>query len=85
MKTLVASQVRTNMFQLIKDINKNHEEITVTSRAGDVVMLSRVDYESILETLFLLSKKGFSKDYSEAKQDKKNNRVYTMDEVFDDL
>lgn len=53
-----ASAARQNFFRLIEDTVKNHEPVMVTSKQGNVVIISEEDYRAIQETLYLLSVPG---------------------------
>lgn len=53
-----ASAARQKFFALIKDTVKNHEPVTVTSKQGNIVIISEQDYKAIQETLYLLSVPG---------------------------
>ncbi|MCG8402202.1 MAG: type II toxin-antitoxin system Phd/YefM family antitoxin [Firmicutes bacterium] len=53
-----ASEARQNFFRLIEDAVNNHEPIMVTSKKGNVVIISEEDYRAIQETLYLLSVPG---------------------------
>lgn len=53
-----ASAARQNFFRLIEDAVKNHEPVMVTSKQGNVVIISEEDYRAIQETLYLLSVPG---------------------------
>ncbi|MEI6427745.1 MAG: type II toxin-antitoxin system Phd/YefM family antitoxin [Pseudanabaena sp. ELA607] len=55
MKTLNASEARANLFSLVEQVNKDHLPRLITSRQGDAVLLSKSDWESIQETLYLQS------------------------------
>ena len=50
-----ASAARQNFFRLIENAIKNHEPVMVTSKQGNVVIISEEDYSAIQETLYLLS------------------------------
>lgn len=53
-----ASTARQNFFRLIEDAVKNHEPVMVTSKQGNVVIISEEDYRAIQETLYLLNVPG---------------------------
>jgi antitoxin YefM len=55
MKILNASEARANFFSLVEQVNKDHLPRFITSRQGDAVLLSKSDWESIQETLYLQS------------------------------
>ncbi|MHA3021837.1 type II toxin-antitoxin system Phd/YefM family antitoxin [Mycobacterium sp. BMJ-28] len=52
--TISASQARQQMLALIKQVNTDHEPVRITSKAGDAVLMSADDYDSWLETVYLL-------------------------------
>ena len=56
--------------------------IRITSKSGDVVLMSGEDYESLLETLELLSQPDIAKSIKEARADIKAGRTKSLKEVF---
>ena len=82
MTTLTATQARQNLFELVKKSVKGHAPVKITSKNGDVVMISEEDYEALLETLELLSKKGMLKGVWQAKADIKAGRTRSLKDVF---
>ena len=54
-----ASQARANLFKLLEQVNRESEPCIITSRKGDGVLISKDDWESIQETLYLQSVPGF--------------------------
>ncbi|GBF35133.1 RelB/StbD replicon stabilization protein [Desulfocucumis palustris] len=53
-----ASAARQNFFRLIEAAVKNHEPVMVTSKQGNVVIISEEDYRAIQETMYLLNVPG---------------------------
>jgi len=51
---ITASQARKNLFPLIEQVNNDRRPIEITSKRGDAVLLSRADYDALMETAFLL-------------------------------
>jgi antitoxin YefM len=49
-----ASKAREKLFPLIEQVNEDQASITITSNAGNAVLVSESEWESILETAFLL-------------------------------
>ena len=82
MTTLTASQARQNLFALLKKSVKGHITVKITSKNGDVVLISQEDYESLLETLELLSVPGMLKSIRKAEEDIKTGRTKSLKEVF---
>jgi len=82
MTSMTASQARQNLFSLLKKSIKGHMPIQITSKSGDVVLLSKEDYESLIETLELLSIPGMRKSINEAETDIKAGRTKSLKDVF---
>lgn len=68
MEILSASEARANLFSLVEQVNKDHSPRVITSRQGDAVLLSKEDWESIQETLYLQSIPGLVESIREAEQ-----------------
>ena len=64
-----ASQARANLFKLLEQVNKESKPCVITSRKGDGVLISKDDWESIQETLYLQSIPGFVESIKQAKAD----------------
>ncbi len=67
MSTLSASEARAKLYRLIDDIAFSHEQVFITSKRANAVLVTEEDWTAIQETLYLLSipglreslKKGF--------------------------
>ncbi len=82
MQTLSATEARSNLFEVIKKAVSGHRQFRVVSKRGGVVVMSEEDYESLLETLELLSTPGVLKGVRKAKQEIKKGQTYSLKEVF---
>lgn len=82
MTSFTASEARQKLFELLKKSAKGHAPIRITSKTGDAVLISEEDYESLLETLELLSTPGMLKSIQEAKEDIKAGRTKPLKEIF---
>jgi len=82
MKSLTASEARSELFRLIKDASKSHRTFTITHKDGDAVLMSKEDYESLIETLELLSIPGFLESIKKAKREIAGGKTVAMEEVF---
>ena len=49
------SETRANFKAAIESVAERHEPLLITSKSADVVMMSREDYDSMQETMYLLS------------------------------
>ena len=54
MQVQTFSKTRANFKAAIEAVTDRHEPLLITSTSGDVVLLSKEDYESMKETLYLL-------------------------------
>ena len=59
MTTLSATDARREFFELMKRATAGHRIYRIRHRKGSAVLMSEEDYESLLETLELLSIPGF--------------------------
>ncbi len=82
MDSITATEARSKWFELLKKSVKGHRVFRIASKEGDAILLSEEDYESLLETLELLSQPGLVKSLKESKRDIKKGKTYSMKEVF---
>ena len=77
MTTLKATEARAILYKLIDEAASSHKPITITGKRSNAVLLSEEDWNSIQETLFLLSipgmresiRKGLKTSLSKCKKD----------------
>jgi prevent-host-death family protein len=55
MTTLTASEARANLYRLIDETAESHQPIHIAGKRSSAVLLSGEDWQSIQETLYLLS------------------------------
>ena len=58
MKPLTVTQARSNLNNLLDEVADSHEPILITGKRSNAVLLSESDWESVQETLCLLSITG---------------------------
>lgn len=51
---ITASEARSDLFGLIERVNLDRSEIEITSKKGSAVLMSKDEYDSLLETTYLL-------------------------------
>jgi antitoxin YefM len=49
-----ASEARSRFFPLIQQVNNDHVPVRISSKGGDVVLMSAEDFDSWQETIYLL-------------------------------
>jgi antitoxin YefM len=82
MPKLTATDARRDFFEIIKGAGRSHDIYHVQHRQGNVVMLAEEDYESMVETLQLLSIPGFREELHESMQQMANGETVTFKDVF---
>ncbi|MGW4332205.1 type II toxin-antitoxin system prevent-host-death family antitoxin (plasmid) [Rhodococcus opacus] len=55
MTAITATDARKNLFGLVSQVNEDHTTVEIVSKNGNAVLLSKDDYDSIMETAYLLS------------------------------
>jgi len=58
MTTFKATEARAILYKLIDEAASSHKPITITGKRSNAVLLSEEDWNSIQETLYLLSIPG---------------------------
>ncbi len=58
MTTITASEARANLYRLIDQAAESHQPIHIAGKRASAVLLSSEDWQSIQETLYLLSVRG---------------------------
>lgn len=82
MVALTATEARKTFFDLIKQTNQQHEVFEVQHKSGNAVIMSAEDYESLQETLHLLSQPGFKEKFSQSVQEADTGETASFEEVF---
>jgi antitoxin YefM len=82
MTTLTATDARKTLFDLLRGANERHEIYHIRHRQGDAVLMSEAEYESLIETLDLLSTPGFSDSLQQAQREAESGETRSFEEVF---
>lgn len=82
MLTMTATEARKSFFEIIKQTNQQHEIIQVQHKSGNSVIMSAEDYESLQETLHLLSNPNFKQTFNQSVKEADEGDVASFEEVF---
>ncbi len=86
MSTLPLAEVRANLSKLVEEAVRTHQRIEVTRQGRRaVVILSADDYDSIMETLDVLSDRYLLLEIREAEAEADAGEIYTLDQVTKDM
>ncbi|QQL45244.1 type II toxin-antitoxin system Phd/YefM family antitoxin [Sulfuriroseicoccus oceanibius] len=58
MKTITATNARSELYRLIDATLESHEPVQITGKRGNAVLVSEGDWRAIQETLYLLGVPG---------------------------
>jgi len=58
MDNFSVTQARSQLFRLMDEVAENHQPVLITGKRNNAILLSQEDWESIQETLYLLSIPG---------------------------
>ena len=82
MVTLTATEARKTFFDLIKRTNQTHDVVRVQHKAGDAIIMSSDDSESLQQTLILLSQPGFKESLSQSETELNDGDLLSIEDVF---
>ncbi len=82
MPTLTATDARRDFFEIVKGVAEKHETYRIHHRKGSVVILAEEDYESLLESLELLSIPGFRESIKRSAKQVEKGETVSLDEAF---
>ena len=58
MRTINVTKARANLYNLLIEASESHEPIQITGKKSNAILISEEDWNSVQETLFLLSIPG---------------------------
>lgn len=79
MTTLTASEARANLYRLIDQTAESHQPIHIAGKRTSAVLVSAEDWQSIQETLFLLSVPGMRESIKEGMAEALGESVKELD------
>ncbi|MBI5416533.1 type II toxin-antitoxin system Phd/YefM family antitoxin [Candidatus Poribacteria bacterium] len=65
MKTLTVSEARAKIYKLLDESAESHHPIQITSKRTNAILISEEDWQSIQETLYLVSIPGMRESIME--------------------
>lgn len=79
MTTLTASEARANLYRLIDQAAESHQPIHIAGKRTSAVLVSAEDWQSIQETLYLLSVPGMRESIKEGMAEPLGGSVKELD------
>ena len=75
--------LRKNLYGTVENVAQYNEAVTVTSKSGNVVIVSESEYNSLMETIYLMSAPGVYEELMKAKSSKPSEYTdYNPDEEW---
>ncbi len=84
MTTMTATDARKSFFDLLKCASERHEIYHIQYRSGNVVLMSQAEFDSLQETLELLSTPGFRENFEIARREVASGDTVSFEEAFGD-
>lgn len=76
MKTLSITNVRKDIYKTVEQVNNGSEPILITNSKGkNAVLLSEEDYNSLIETIYIMSHKGTYNNIKEGEKESLSEAV----------
>jgi antitoxin YefM len=86
MMTLPLAEVRANLSKLVDEAVRTHQRIEVTRQGRRAaVILSADDYDSIMETLDILSDSDLMRQLRAAEADVAGGEIVTLEDVTEEM
>ena len=86
MKVLPLAEVKAHLSALVSEVESQHDQITVTRNGTPAAMVVSVaEWESLQETLAVLSDPQTGSDRREAETSRATGEVYSTDDVLADF
>ncbi len=79
MTTLTASKARANLYRLLDQAAESHEPIQIMGKRHNGVLISEEDWNSIQETLFIVSIPGMKESIIKAAKTPSSKFRKTLD------
>lgn len=67
MTAVSATAARSNLYNLIDQVNEESQPLTITGQRGNAVLIGEDDWRAIQETLFLESVPGLTESVRQAR------------------
>ena len=79
-----ASEARKSLFPLIERVNEDHTPIEIVSKRGNAVLVSKEDWDAIVETNYLLRSPANAKRLAESVEQWRAGGATTRDLDIDE-
>ncbi len=85
MEKLTATNAQKDLINLVKLVTEENQIYEIEISNASAILISQKNYESLQETLELLSIPGLRESLQKSLQQITNNETYSLDEVLGDV
>jgi antitoxin YefM len=85
MEKLIINQNQQDVIDLIQLVNQENKVYQIESNQDSAILISKQEYESLQETIELLSVPGMRESLQRSLQQIVNHETYSLDEVLGDI
>jgi antitoxin YefM len=78
---ITTSEARRDLFGLIERVNLDHTEVEITSKRGSAVLMSKDEYDALVETSYLLRSPANARRLLDALTDARAGQVEEHDRI----
>ncbi|NQT33020.1 MAG: type II toxin-antitoxin system Phd/YefM family antitoxin [Candidatus Omnitrophica bacterium] len=82
-KNIKLKELRPNLTKIIEEVDSKMTRFIVTKRGKPTAVIMAIeDYESLLETLEILSNAGLGEKIKAAEEDVRKGNIQSLDEIY---
>ncbi|ACK66488.1 prevent-host-death family protein [Rippkaea orientalis PCC 8801] len=85
MEKLTISDAQENLINLVKSVTQENQSYEIEMTDGSAILISQKSYESLQETIELLSIPGLRESLQRSLKQITNNETYSLEEVLGDI
>jgi PHD/YefM family antitoxin component YafN of YafNO toxin-antitoxin module len=82
MQKMTTAQAQRQLINIVKLVTQENESYQINDDLGSAILISQSAYESLEETIELLSIPNLRESLQNSLQQIKNNETYSLDEIF---
>ena len=82
METIAPTEARSRFFELLSHSLLKNKQYRIPYKSGSAVLISEEEYESLLETIELLSAPGFKKAFQKSRKEIQQGKTLPFEKVF---
>jgi len=79
MNVYTTTQLRQNIYKIVDEVTESHEPVFIKGKRNDAILISKEDWESIEETLYLTAIPGMAASIKEGLKEKEEECVRLED------